>query len=113
MHLKVESNEIVVERKRFDGSIFKVAECLVGDSHGSARFRATNGTFSYTEQIDFFKVGSVVTIRNAHAKVVEAKMRLEVDKWGKIEESQTPVPTVNLKNNLSEVEYELVTVKKH
>lgn len=44
MHLKVESNEIVVERKRFDGSIFKVAECLVGDSHGSARFRATNGT---------------------------------------------------------------------
>lgn len=54
-----------------------------------------------------------MTIRNAHAKVVEAKMRLEVDKWGKIEESQTPVPTVNLKNNLSEVEYELVTVKKH
>jgi hypothetical protein len=36
----------VVERKRFDGTLFKVAECLVGDSQGCVKFRAVNGKYA-------------------------------------------------------------------
>ena len=54
----------------------------------------------------------MITLRNAHANVVEEHLRLEVDRWGKLEASHEKIDSVNLKNNLSEVEYELVSVRK-
>ena len=51
-------------------------------------------------------------MRNAHANVVGEHLRLEVDKWGKIEDSSVNVDKVNTANNLSDVEYELVSVRK-
>ena len=48
-----------------------------------------------------------------HANVVKEHLRLEIDKWAKVEPSQsTDVTSVNLSNNASAVEYELVTVSK-
>ena len=47
-------------------------------------------------------------LRNAHANVFKEHIRLEVDKWGKIEKSSGKNIEVNLGNNLSEVAYELV-----
>ena len=48
---------------------------------------------------------------NAHAKVVGGFLRIEVDKWAAIKPA-TPQDeikdAVNIENNLSEVEYELV-----
>ncbi len=37
-------------------------------------------------------------------------MRLAVDKWGKIDSTENATFEVNSENNLSKVEYELVTV---
>ena len=102
MHLKVHSVTVTSERKNYDGSVSKQATCVVGDQNGSANLFARN------EQLDVIKEGSVITIRNANSKVFNEHMRLEVDKWGKIEASHEKVDKVNTENNLSDVEYELV-----
>ena len=47
-------------------------------------------------------------MRNAHANVVKEHLRVEVDRWGKMEVSSEKIAEVNTKNNLSDVEYELV-----
>ena len=44
--------------------------------------------------------------------MVNEHLRLEVDKWGKIEVSSVNIDKVNTSNNLSDVEYELVSVRK-
>ena len=64
------------------------------------------------KQLDVIKEGAVITVRNAHANVVGEHLRLEVDRWGKIEASTEKIDKVNTANNLSEVEYELVSVRK-
>ena len=92
------------ERRRYDGSWIRQAEVLVGDQYGSIKLVAKN------EQLDVIKEGQTITVRNAHANVVKEHLRLEVDKWGKIEQSTEKVANVNLSNNLSDVEYELVNV---
>ena len=57
------------------------------------------------------KEGALITIRNAHARVVKEHMRIEVDKWAKVELSNQKIRSVKLANNLSSIEYELVTVR--
>ena len=64
------------------------------------------------DQLDVVKEGTVITIRNAHANVVNEHMRVEVDRWGKVEPSSAKVDSINTSNNLSDVEYELVHVHK-
>ena len=66
---------------------------------------------AYDGQLDIIKEGAIITIRNAHAKVVKEHLRIEIDKWAKVEPSKERVQTVNLSKNLSDIEYELVSVK--
>ena len=109
MHLKVDSVKVTRERKRYEGTINKSAECLVGDEHGCAILIAKD------EQLALVTPNTYITIRNAHANVVKEKMRIEVDRWSKVEKSANDVPkvkSVNQKNNLSMIEYELVPVDK-
>ncbi len=54
----------------------------------------------------------MITVRNCHANVTGEHLRLEVDRWGKIEPSKERIDSVNTKNNLSDTEYELVPVRK-
>ena len=106
MHVRVaEAASNVQSKKRFDGTENRSGEVLVGDQHGCAVFIARN------EQLDLCRVGDVITIRNAHAKVNRGFMKIVVDKWGKVEKSKDKVGEVKTSNNLSKVEYELVTVK--
>ena len=52
-------------------------------------------------------------MRNAKIDMFKGFMRLAVDKWGKIESYKPPKQFEALKdNNLSLVEYELVTVNE-
>ena len=109
MHLKVESVKITRERRRYEGTVNRSADCLVGDEHGCAILIAKD------DQLDIVKQGAFVTIRNAHANVVREHMRIEVDRWAKVETTAdvvTKPKSVNPKNNLSEIEYELVPVGK-
>ena len=94
--------KITKERKRYDGSLMREAIAVVGDQHGSVNF------FLRDSQVDVVKEGTVITVRNAHANVKDEHLRLEVDKWAKVEPSSQEVGKVNTANNASDVEYERV-----
>lgn len=55
--------------------------------------------------------GSTVILRNAKIDMFKGSMRLAVDKWGRIEVTEPANFVVQENNNLSLVEYELVTVQ--
>jgi len=102
---KVVSSNIVLEKTRSDNTKTRIAECLVGDSTGSVILTARN------DQIDKVQIGKAIIIRNAKVDMFKGFMRLAVDKWGKIELSNEPANfQPNTDNNLSNIEYELVTV---
>lgn len=54
------------------------------------------------------KKGATIEVHNGRTEVFKEYMRLAVDKWGKIIPSTTPVSSVNLNENLSNVAYEKV-----
>ncbi|AEE28604.1 putative nucleic acid-binding protein [Arabidopsis thaliana] len=84
----------------------RIAECLVGDETGIIIFTARN------DQVDMMKEGSVVTLRNAKIDMYKGSMRLAVDRWGRVEVAEEPTDiTVKDDNNLSLIEYELVSVE--
>lgn len=62
------------------------------------------------EQLDTVKEGATITVRNGHAKVLRdtGRIKLIVDKWGKIENASQKIDNINNANNISAVEYELV-----
>ncbi len=66
---------------------------------------------AFDEQLNIIKEGAVITIRNAHANVVKEHLRIEIDKWAKVEASKAIVGKVNTSKNLSDIEFELVTVQ--
>ena len=108
MYLKVEKVEVTRERLRYEGSMSRQADCLVGDENGCVNLLARD------EQLDIIKEGGLITVRNAHANVVKEHMRLEIDKWAKVEVSAAgtnSVKSVKTSNNLSMIEYELVETK--
>eukprot|EP00456_Euglypha_rotunda_P016599 TRINITY_DN1551_c0_g1_i6.p1 TRINITY_DN1551_c0_g1~~TRINITY_DN1551_c0_g1_i6.p1 ORF type:complete len:154 (+),score=17.77 TRINITY_DN1551_c0_g1_i6:1-462(+) len=101
--LKVGDVKTVLERKRPDGSTLAIAEALVGDSTASVLLTARN------EQINVVKKGATLVLRNAKVEMFKGHMRLAVDKWGKVESAPTALDgDINLSENLSETEYELV-----
>ncbi|KNA23574.1 hypothetical protein SOVF_023790 [Spinacia oleracea] len=83
----------------------RLAECLVGDETGMIIFTARN------DQVEMLKAGTIVTLRNARIDIYKGSMRLAVDRWGRIDvETELPDFTVKEDNNLSLIEFELVTV---
>ena len=106
MHLRVHSVRVIRQRQRYDGdSLNLVAECIVGDEYGCAKLMA------YDRQLEVIKEGTIITIRNANANVVKEHMRIEIDKWAKVEPSKEKIGQVNTSKNLSDIEYELVPQK--
>jgi hypothetical protein len=64
------------------------------------------------DQIEKVQPGETITVRNGLAKVLKetGRIKLIVDKWGKIETAASGIniASVNASNNISAVEYELV-----
>jgi len=77
---------------------------LAGDNTGCVILTARN------DQIDVVQPGKTIVVRNAKIDMFKGFMRLAVDKWGKVELSEPATFEVNATNNLSNIEYELVTV---
>ena len=75
------------EIKRIDAEPVKMAIVLVGDETASARLLLKNA------QIAFAEPGAGLVLRNAHARVVKERIRLEVDIWGKIEKATVLLPS--------------------
>lgn len=108
MQLKVGAVTVTRERRRYDrGAMNRVAECIVGDQYGCVKMMA------FDEQLDTVKEGEIITVRNAHANVVKEHLRLEVDRWAKVtKNTNDKISSINLSNNASDIEYELVNVKQ-
>ncbi|KAJ8438264.1 hypothetical protein Cgig2_030629 [Carnegiea gigantea] len=105
--VKVLSSNTVLKRGRSVSQNLRntrIAECVVGDETGTIVFTARN------DQVDMMKPGTAVILRNAKIDMFKGTMRLAVDKWGRIEVTEPANFTVKEDNNLSLVEYELVSV---
>ena len=83
----------------------RVSECIVGDEHGCAKMIAID------EQLNVVKEGATITIRNANSNVLKEHLRIEIDRWAKVEVSKEKVGKVNLTKNHSDIEFELVSVR--
>ncbi|AAD10687.1 putative nucleic acid-binding protein [Arabidopsis thaliana] len=81
----------------------RIAECLIGDDTGCILFTARN------DQVDLMKTGATVILRNAKIDLFKDTMRMAVDRWGRIEITGPVSFEVNRANNLSLVEYEVIT----
>ena len=102
---RVHSVKITSEKKKFDETVIREAECIIADETACAKLIARN------EQIDSIQEGMTVTLLNAHAKVIQGGfIRIEVDKWAKINKAETEIEQDSLKldNDMSAVSYELV-----
>eukprot|EP01114_Cavostelium_apophysatum_P002060 TRINITY_DN1179_c0_g1_i1.p2 TRINITY_DN1179_c0_g1~~TRINITY_DN1179_c0_g1_i1.p2 ORF type:complete len:145 (+),score=38.41 TRINITY_DN1179_c0_g1_i1:28-435(+) len=107
LKVKVVKSAAIVEKTRTDGTKIRIAECTVGDETGCVVLTARN------EQIDVVQPGKSIIVRNSKIDMFKGFMRLAVDKWGKIETSPEQFNIdVKLDNNLSLIEYELVTVNE-
>ncbi|KAK1389291.1 Replication factor A1 [Heracleum sosnowskyi] len=82
----------------------RVSECVVGDETAVIIFTARN------DQVDVMKPDTSIIVRNAKIDMYKGTMRLAVDKWGRIEVTEPVKFEVMKDNNLSLIEYELVTV---
>nr|GEX12952.1 hypothetical protein [Tanacetum cinerariifolium] len=79
---------------------------LVGDETGVVVFTARN------EQVDAMKEGSTVILRNAKIDMYKGSMRLAVDRWGRVESTESADFSANVDCNLSLIEFELITVEE-
>lgn len=105
LHVKVVKAQVVVDRPRGPkGQPLKVAECIVGDETAVIVFTARN------EQVDLAQEGAYLTLRNAKIDMYRGSMRLAVDQWGKVEALEGSSFQPKADNNLSLIEYELVTI---
>ncbi|KFK31658.1 hypothetical protein AALP_AA6G141800 [Arabis alpina] len=102
----VESNPVKAAIRKGARSVrpSRIAECLISDETGCILFTARN------EQVDLMKPGTTVILRNAKIDMFKDTMRVAVDMWGRIEVTEPATFDVELDNNLSLVEYELVNV---
>jgi len=101
LKVRVLNNEKCVDEPLSDGTRFARGLVLVADNKASVVFIAIN------DQIEQLEVGQNYILRNAKVIMFKGWMRLEVDDWGKIEQTNEEI-IPNTKKNMSLIEYELV-----
>eukprot|EP00803_Ostreobium_quekettii_P001513 evm.model.scf_274.10 EVM.evm.TU.scf_274.10 scf_274:71184-71888(-) len=98
-----EANEVANRPRGSGGKPMPMAECLVGDETGCIIFTARGS------QVEIAQVGQYLVLRNARIDMFKGSMRLAVNQWGKVEAGEGDFE-VKADNNLSLIEYELVTL---
>eukprot|EP00435_Cladocopium_sp_Y103_P056992 s280_g19.t1 len=81
----------------------KQHEVICGDDTGTVTLNLT------PSQLLPCEAGQYIRVQNAKVRMKSGYIRIEVDKWGKVSSAETPEATfdVNLKNDVSAIEYEL------
>merc|ERR1712039_1027253 len=88
------------EITKFNGEVIRIADGVVGDETGVANFRLVG------DNVDKVKTNMVVSIRNGRSEVVDEHIRLEVDKFGKVqEEAEVTIGEVKSSENISSYAY--------
>ena len=94
--LSVNQSEIT----KFSGEVVRIADGVVGDETGVSNFRLTG------DNVDKVKEGSIVSFRNGRSEVVDEHIRLEIDKFGKVQdEPERTFDSIKNENNISAFAY--------
>ncbi|KAL7588878.1 uncharacterized protein At4g28440 [Lactuca sativa] len=106
--VKVVNSKAIMLRGRNgnQGSNMRLAECLVGDESGIIIFTARN------DQVNLMKEGNTVSLKNAKIDMYKGSMRLSVDRWGHLEVTSPNDISIKEDNNLSLIEFELISVQE-
>merc|ERR1712083_204532 len=80
-----------------------VKEALCGDDTGCVVLSLRSD-----DHVALCKAGALIRVQNAHVRMVKGHIRLVVDKWSALKVTDSvEFDTVDEKNNVSAVEYEL------
>jgi replication factor A1 len=95
---KSEIREIPMGR---DGSAHKVCDALVGDETGVVYLTL------WDDNIEKVNDGDTLRVENGYVTLFKGNMRLNIGKYGKLEQAATPLEgEVNTENNVSSKTYE-------
>ena len=95
---KTEIREIPMGR---DGSPHKVCDALVGDETGVVYLTL------WDDNIDKVNEQDTIRIENGYVTLFKGNIRLNIGKYGKLDQAQTPLEVeVNTENNVSSKTYE-------
>ncbi len=104
INIKVKCKSMNEEREvvsRKTGETLRVTEALVGDETGSILLTLWN------DDIDKMIIDHIDKIENGYTSIFRSSLRLNIGKYGTIEEIEGDSPTeVNIDNNLSDKVFE-------
>lgn len=104
INLKVKCGEKREEREvtsRKTGETLRVTEALVGDNTGCVLLTLWNDDIDKAQEDHLYK------LENVYTTVFKGSLRLNIGKYGKIEEIEDDEELeINLENNISDKEYE-------
>lgn len=83
-----------------DGSSHRVAEALVGDETGSVILSLWDDAASSAQ------AGKMIQVRNGYISLYKGNMRLNIGKYGTMEETAEVINEVNTENNISNRSYD-------
>lgn len=107
LYLKVVTKTVLIDIKRIDGSRVVICDFLVGDETGVIKMRLRNENY-----IDMLKEGQDIVVRNCKVPVTNNHIRIQVDAFGKIEQStEVKIEEVKKDKNLSEDVYDHFQIK--
>jgi replication factor A1 len=90
---KGEARETV---SRQDGTTHRVLDALVGDETGAIYMTL------WDDNIDKVNEGDSVTVKNGYVRPFKGSMRLNIGRYGSLEQAETALGDVNTQNNLSD-----------
>jgi replication factor A1 len=73
---------LVSEKKKFDGKVLRIADCVVGDDKGCVKLTAKDA------HIDIVNEGDTITLMNAHVRVNQNYLKIELDKWSLVKKAK-------------------------
>ncbi|MFA4907633.1 MAG: hypothetical protein WC602_05175 [archaeon] len=93
-------NEIREVQSKLDNSTHKVTEVLVGDESGTILLTLWDDMIEKVSEEKSYKVG------NAYTSLFKGSLRLNIGRYGTLEESSEEVASVNTENNISDKQFE-------
>lgn len=101
MLIKVlEKGEVREIESRRDGSKHKISEAKVGDETAIVLLTL------WDELIDKVEAGKVYQVKNGYTTLFRGNIRLNIGRYGELDDSTEEIAEVNEETNISEKEYE-------
>lgn len=94
---KGESREVTSRR---DGETHRVVDAVAGDSTGTVILSL------WDDFIDNINVDSTYRLENGYTSLFQGHLRLNIGRYGKIEEAEASIDEVDLENDISAAEHE-------